>query len=49
MKSTRLGLLPALVGALVILNAALVAPAYAQSAQKAIVLAWDGIVPTFVR
>jgi predicted AlkP superfamily phosphohydrolase/phosphomutase len=49
MKSTRLGLIPALVGALVILIAALVAPARAQSAQKAIVLAWDGIVPAFVR
>jgi len=49
MKSTKFGLIPALVGALLILNAALVAPAHAQSAQKAIVLAWDGIVPAFVR
>jgi predicted AlkP superfamily phosphohydrolase/phosphomutase len=46
MKLTRSSFVSALLGALLILSAA---PARAQSAQKAIVLGWDGTVPAFVR
>ena len=46
MKLTRLSFSQALLGALLILSAP---PAFAQTAQKAIVLAWDGTVPAFVR
>ncbi len=45
MKLTRSSFVSALLGALLILSAA---PASAQSAQKAIVLGWDGTVPAFV-
>ena len=46
MKLTRSSFVAALLGSLLILSAA---PAHAQSAQKAIVLGWDGTVSTFVR
>jgi predicted AlkP superfamily phosphohydrolase/phosphomutase len=47
MKLTRSSFVSALLGALLILLSAV--PAHAQSAQKAIVLGWDGAVPAFVR
>jgi len=47
MKLTRSRFVSSLLGALLILLSA--ATARAQSAQKAIVLAWDGTVPTFVQ
>ena len=49
MKSGKYGMVAALVGALLVLSAALVEPARAQTAQKAIVLAWDGDRVTSIR